>query len=223
MLHILRQIAKCGIKTEPPPAPTDEMVIVARLQKKILRVLGRALTIRQIDAGSCNGCELEIHALANPYYNIEGLGIRFVASPRHADLLLVTGPVSKHMAIALKRTYEATPDPKLVVAVGDCGCSGGIFGESYASLGRVSTVIPVDVAIPGCPPAPVALLQGILAAVSVAAPDAELDTESAAQSATELRIEPTMEAGGPGLPERAAEPAPDVPAGEPPTRVGDPP
>ncbi len=100
MLHILRQIAKCGIKTEPPPAPADEMVIVARLQKTILRVLGRALTIRQIDAGSCNGCELEIHALANPYYNIEGLGIRFVASPRHADLLLVTGPVSKHMAIS---------------------------------------------------------------------------------------------------------------------------
>ena len=223
MLHILRQIAKCGIKTEPPPAPADEMVIVARLQKKILRVLGRALTIRQIDAGSCNGCELEIHALANPYYNIEGLGIRFVASPRHADLLLVTGPVSKHMAIALKRTYDATPDPKLVVAVGDCGCSGGIFGESYASLGRVSNVIPVDVAIPGCPPAPVALLQGILAAITVGAPSVEPNTESAAQLATELRIEPTMEAGGPGLPERAAEPAPDVPAGEPPTRVGDPP
>ena len=100
----------------------------------MLRTLGRALTIRQVDAGSCNGCELEIHALGNPYYNIEGLGIRFVASPRHADLLLVTGPVSKHMAIALKRTYDATPEPKLVVAVGDCGCTGGIFGESYASL-----------------------------------------------------------------------------------------
>ena len=223
MLHILRQIAKCGIKTEPPPAPADEMVIVARLQKKILRVLGRALTIRQIDAGSCNGCELEIHALGNPYYNIEGLGIRFVASPRHADLLLVTGPVSKHMAIALKRTYDATPDPKLVVAVGDCGCSGGIFGESYASLGRVSNVIPVDVAIPGCPPAPVALLQGILAAVSVAAPAAELDIESAAQLAAELRTEPTMGAGAAGLPERAAEPAPDAPSGEPPKRVGRPP
>src|SRR5205807_10360834 len=153
------------------------MVIVARLQKTILRVLGRALTIRQIDAGSCNGCELEIHALANPYYNIEGLGIRFVASPRHADLLLVTGPVSKHMAIALKRTYDATPDPKLVVAVGDCGCSGGIFGESYASLGRVSNVIPVDVAIPGCPLAPVALLQGILAAITAHAP-AKAESES---------------------------------------------
>jgi Ni,Fe-hydrogenase III small subunit len=210
MLHILRQIAKCGIKTEPPPAPADEMVLVARLQKKILRVLGRALTIRHIDAGSCNGCELEIHALANPYYNIEGLGIRFVASPRHADLLLVTGPVSKHMAIALKRTYDATPDPKLVVAVGDCGCSGGIFGESYASLGRVSNVIPVDVAIPGCPPAPVALLRGILAAITVGAPN----------------VEPTMETGVDGLGEAggtAAELPPPGRAGDPPARIGDPP
>ncbi len=209
MLHILRQIAKCGIKTEPPPPPAEEMVLVARLQKKILRVLGRALTIRHIDAGSCNGCELEIHALANPYYNIEGLGIRFVASPRHADLLLVTGPVSKHMAIALKRTYDATPDPKLVVAVGDCGCSGGIFGESYASLGRVSKVIPVDVAIPGCPPAPVALLQGILAAITVGAPN----------------IEPTMETGLDEVDEvggTAAEP-PLAPAGDPSARIGDPP
>src|SRR5437016_9505617 len=180
MLQILLQIARTGIKTEPAPQPAEGMVVVARLQQEILTTLGRALTIRHVDAGSCNGCELEIHALGNPYYNIEGLGIRFVASPRHADLLLVTGPVSKHMAIALKRTYDATPDPKLVVAVGDCGCSGGIFGESYASLGRVSNVIPVDVAIPGCPPAPVALLQGILAAVSVAAPAAELDAESAA-------------------------------------------
>ena len=223
MLHVLRQIAKCGIKTEPSPAPAEEMVLVARLQKKILRLLGRALTIRHVDAGSCNGCELEIHALANPYYNIEGLGIRFVASPRHADLLLVTGPVSKHMVIALKRTYDATPDPKLVVAVGDCGCSGGIFGESYASLGRVSNVIPVDVAIPGCPPAPVALLQGILAAVSVAAPAAESDTELAAPLLAGARTEPTMKSGAAGLPETAAEPAPDVPAGEPPTRTGDPP
>src|SRR5438105_10049082 len=126
------------------------------------------------------------------------------------------------MAIALKRTYDATPDPKLVVAVGDCGCSGGIFGESYASLGRVSNVIPVDVAIPGCPPAPVALLQGILAAVSVGAPAAELDAESAAQLASELRTEPTLGAGATGLPERTAEPASDAPAGEPPTRGGDP-
>jgi Ni,Fe-hydrogenase III small subunit len=210
MLHVLRQIAKCGIKTEPPPAPADEMVLVARLQEKILRVLGRALTIRHIDAGSCNGCELEIHALGNPYYNIEGLGIRFVASPRHADLLLVTGPVSKHMAIALKRTYDATPDPKLVVAVGDCGCSGGIFGESYASLGRVSNVIPVDVAIPGCPPPPVALLQGILAAITVGAPN----------------VEPTLGTGAAevdGVGGAAAEPPPPARAGDPPARIGDPP
>jgi len=166
MLHILRQIARTGIKTEAAPAPADEMVLVARLQESLLRTLGRALAIRQVDTGSCNGCELEIHALGNPYYNIEGLGIRFVASPRHADLLLVTGPVSKHMAIALKRTYDATPEPKLVVAVGDCGCTGGIFGESYATVGRVSNVIPVDVEVPGCPPTPDALLRGILAAVS---------------------------------------------------------
>jgi len=170
MLQILRQIANTGIKTEREPEPDDSMVVIARLQQEILRTLGRALAIRQVDAGSCNGCELEIHALGNPYYNIEGLGIKFVASPRHADMLLVTGPVSKHMAIALKRTYDATPDPKLVVAVGDCGCTGGIFGESYASLGRVGNVIEVDVEIPGCPPAPTALLQGILAAITCAAP-----------------------------------------------------
>ena len=165
MLYVLRQIAKTGIKTEPPPEPAAEMRVADRLQEEILRILGRALAIRQVDAGSCDGCELEIHALGNPYYNIEGLGIRFVASPRHADMLLVTGPVSRHMAIALKRTYDATPDPKLVVAVGDCGCTGGIFGESYATLGRVANVIPVDVEVPGCPPAPSALLQGILAAL----------------------------------------------------------
>ena len=217
MLHILRQIAKCGIKTEPRPEPADEMVQVARLQKKILRVLGRALMIRQIDAGSCNGCELEIHALLNPYYNIEGLGIRFVASPRHADMLLVTGPVSKHMAIALRRTYDATPDPKLVVAVGDCGCSGGIFGESYASLGRVSNVIPVDVAIPGCPPAPVVMLQGILAAITVAASapqkssagstegPTESSYESPIKSANEFRVEPRLDSRASGLPRTAAE------------------
>ena len=167
MLHILRQIAKTGIKTEAAPAAQADMVVAARLQQEILTVLGRALTIRQVDAGSCNGCELEIHALGNPYYNIEGLGIKFVASPRHADLLLVTGPVSKHMAIALQRTYDATPDPKLVVAVGECGCTGGIFGESYASLGRVGNVIPVDVAVPGCPPTPIAIMQGILAAIQL--------------------------------------------------------
>ena len=170
MLHILRQIAKTGIKTEPSPGPDDSMVVAARLQQNILRALGRALTIRQVDAGSCNGCELEIHALGNPYYNIEGLGIKFVASPRHADMLLVTGPVSRNMETALKRTYVAVPDPKLVVAIGDCGCTGGIFGESYASCGRVANVIPVDVAVPGCPPTPTALLQGILTAIATKRP-----------------------------------------------------
>ena len=178
MLQILRQIAKTGIKTDPTPDPDFDRVVAARLQEGILNTLGRALTIRQVDAGSCNGCELEIHALVNPYYNIEGLGIRFVASPRHADMLLVTGPVSKHMAIALVRTYDATPDPKLVVAVGDCGCSGGIFGESYASLGRVANVIPVDVEIPGCPPTPTALLAGILAAITARPPRAASPEEA---------------------------------------------
>ena len=173
MWHILRQIARTGIVTEPAPWNSDASRQEAqRIQSEILDILGQALAIRQVDAGSCNGCELEIHALNNPYYNIEGLGIRFVASPRHADMLLVTGPVSKHMAIALRRTYDATPEPKLVVAVGDCGCTGGIFGESYASLGRVANVIPVDVEIPGCPPTPTALLQGILAAISKHAPAA---------------------------------------------------
>ena len=172
MLDILIKIAKTGVKSEAPPNPDEARIVERRLRESILKTLGRALTIRQVDAGSCNGCELEIHALGNPYYNIEGLGIKFVASPRHADMLLVTGPVSKHMAIALKRTYDATPDPKLVVAVGDCGCTGGIFGESYASLGRVANVIPVDVEIPGCPPTPTALLEGILAALRAALPQA---------------------------------------------------
>jgi Ni,Fe-hydrogenase III small subunit len=165
MLKTLRQIARIGIVTETPP-PVDESLRVREvLQARILEVMGRALCIRAIDAGSCNGCELEIHALNNPIYNLEGLGIRFVASPRHADLLLVTGPVSRHMQIALTRTYAATPDPKLVVALGDCGCTGGIFGESYASCGRVSNVIPVDVAVPGCPPSPARILAGILTAI----------------------------------------------------------
>src|SRR5712671_7526316 len=172
MFKTLKQIARIGIVTEAAPPPDDALRLRESVHSRILDVMGRALCIRAIDAGSCNGCELEIHALNNPYYNIEGLGIRFVASPRHADLLLVTGPVSKHMAIALRRTFDATPEPKLVVAVGDCGCSGGIFGESYASLGRVANVIPVDVEIPGCPPTPTALLQGILAAITRYAPAA---------------------------------------------------
>jgi Ni,Fe-hydrogenase III small subunit len=166
MLKTLRQIISVGIISEPPPQPDEELRIRDTLQANIRSVLGRALCIRHIDAGSCNGCELEIHALNNPLYNLEGLGIRFVASPRHADLLLVTGPVSKHMELALKRTYEATPDPKLVVALGDCGCTGGIYGENYASCGRVSNVIPVNVAVPGCPPSPQRILAGILAALA---------------------------------------------------------
>jgi Ni,Fe-hydrogenase III small subunit len=172
MLRILRQIGRIGIVTEAAPAVDDTLRATEALQSRILDVLGRALCIRAVDAGSCNGCELEIHALNNPLYNIEGLGIRFVASPRHADLLLVTGPVARNMELALRRTYEATPDPKLVVAVGDCGCTGGIFGESYASCGRVSNVIPVDVAVPGCPPSPRQILSGILTAITKDRPEA---------------------------------------------------
>jgi Ni,Fe-hydrogenase III small subunit len=166
MLKTLHQIASIGIVSETAPQADNSLRLRDGLQDQIRAVLGRALCIRHVDAGSCNGCELEIQALNNPLYNLEGLGIRFVASPRHADLLLVTGPVSKHMEAALRRTYDATPDPKLVIALGDCGCTGGIFGESYASLGRVSNVIPVDVAVPGCPPSPTRILQGILAAIA---------------------------------------------------------
>src|SRR5580704_2872575 len=170
MFKTLRQIASIGIVSEPPPQPDEGLRLRDGLQDNIRAILGRALCIRAIDAGSCNGCELEIHALNNPLYNMEALGIRFVASPRHADLLLVTGPVAKHMEVALRRTFDATPDPKLVVAVGDCGCTGGIFGESYASCGRVSNVIPVDVAVPGCPPSPRQILCGILTAITKASP-----------------------------------------------------
>ena len=167
MWKIVRQIARTGIRTEAPPFATGEEISLAatRIQRELLQILGQALSIRMVDAGSCNGCELEINALNNPYYNLEGLGIRFVASPRHADMLLVTGPVSRNMEAALRRTYEATPEPRLVVAVGDCGCSGGIFGESYASCGAVSNVLPVDVSVPGCPPPPLEIMRGILAAV----------------------------------------------------------
>ncbi|HVB48715.1 MAG TPA: NADH-quinone oxidoreductase subunit B family protein [Burkholderiales bacterium] len=168
MHKLLRQIVRVGIRTEAPPPPDEALrQIAGRLNEEVLRLLGQALAIRHVDAGSCNGCELEIQATGNPYYNLEGLGIKFVASPRHADLLLVTGPVSRNMEQALRRTYEATPDPKLVVAIGDCGCTGGIFGQTYASCGRVANVIPVDAAVPGCPPPPAAIMQGILTAISV--------------------------------------------------------
>jgi Ni,Fe-hydrogenase III small subunit len=166
MWHTLQQIQRIGLVSEPAPPPDESLRLCAALAAGIQAVLGRALCIRAIDAGSCNGCELEIQALNNPLYNLEGLGIRFVASPRHADLLLVTGPVTRNMQSALRSTYEATPDPKLVVALGDCGCDGGIFGESYASCGRVANVIPVDVAVAGCPPSPQRILAAILTAIS---------------------------------------------------------
>jgi Ni,Fe-hydrogenase III small subunit len=137
----------------------------AELNTRIQKVLGRSLHIREVDAGSCNGCEIEIVGLNSPIYDAERFGIHFVASPRHADMLLVTGPVTRNMELALRKTYDAMPAPRLVVAVGACGCSGGIFGENYASLGGVDKVIPVDVYIPGCPPNPHALLHGILMAV----------------------------------------------------------
>ena len=144
-------------------APLQE--IGAKLHGEIQSLLGRSLAIRQVDAGSCNGCELEIVALNNPVYDIERFGIQFVASPRHADMLLVTGPVTRNMELALRKTYAATPDPKVVVAVGACGISGGIFGTNYATRGGVDQVIPVDVYVPGCPPRPEALLYGILLAL----------------------------------------------------------
>ncbi len=165
MFDIVKQIFSTGMLSDATPPPADDTGPSETLQADILKVLGRALCIRVVDAGSCNGCELEIHALNNPHYNIEGIGIKFVASPRHADMLLVTGPVSHNMVVALQRTYDATPDPKLVVAIGDCAGDGGIFGASYACRARVSDVIPVDVVITGCPPTPTRILQGILAAI----------------------------------------------------------
>jgi Ni,Fe-hydrogenase III small subunit len=167
MWHILKQITHAGILTEPPPEPDDAWRVEReQIQAGLLVTLGRALCIRAVDAGSCNGCELEINALSNPYYNIEGCGIRFVASPRHADMLLVTGPVSKNMEMALKLAYDAIAHPKLVLAVGECACTGGLFGPSYASCGQVSNVIPVDVSLSGCPPPPRDILRAILSAVS---------------------------------------------------------
>lgn len=164
---ILRKILKTGFVSEPAPQATPALRTREQaLQAEILKVFGQAVAIRHVDAGSCNGCELEIHALNGPHYNIDGLGVKFSASPRHVDVLLVTGPVSRHMEAALKRAYDAIPDPKWVVAMGECACTGGMFGESYASCGKISNVIPVDVEVPGCPPTPTALLQGILAAVS---------------------------------------------------------
>jgi len=136
-----------------------------RVEKKIKALFGRSLQIREVDAGSCNGCDYEINALNNPFNDIERFGIHFVASPRHADMLLITGTATRNMELALLKTYEATPDPKLVVAVGACACSGGIFGDTYATLDGIGSLVPVDVWIPGCPPRPQAILYGILKAI----------------------------------------------------------
>ena len=154
--------------TEPPPAPNE--AALQELAKSVNRAarakLGRSLSIRAVDAGSCNGCELEIHALNNAFYDLERFGLHFVASPRHADVLLVTGPVTKNMREALERTYNATPEPKWVVAVGACAADGGVFAGSYAVAGGVKDVIPVDLHIPGCPPTPTVLLKGMIALLS---------------------------------------------------------
>src|SRR6266700_6190625 len=156
----LRKVDRQSVNTK-----TDVESLGEKARERIHKLLGRSLAIREVDAGSCNGCELEIVALNNPIHDIERFGIQFVASPRHADMLLVTGPVTRNMELALLKTYRAMPDPKVVVAVGACGISGGIFGENYASLGGVDKVLPVDVYIPGCPPRPQALLHGILLAI----------------------------------------------------------
>ncbi|HVC49327.1 MAG TPA: NADH-quinone oxidoreductase subunit NuoB [Burkholderiales bacterium] len=172
MYELLKQIVRSGIKSELSPGPDENLKIInQRLHEGILKQFGRSLAIRHIDTGSCNACELEIHALNNPYYNLEGLGIHFVASPRHADMLLVTGPVSRHMETALLRTYEAIPDPKLVVTVGDCSCSRGPFDKNYATIGSVSRIIPVDVALPGCPPSPRKIMSAILTAIQIKKPE----------------------------------------------------
>jgi Ni,Fe-hydrogenase III small subunit len=154
-----------GPVTDAPPAPDDAAVaeLALSVARAARRRLGRSLSIREVDAGSCNACELEINALSNAYYDLERFGLHFVASPRHADVLLVTGPVAKNMREALIRTYNATPAPKWVIAVGDCAVDGGLFADSYACVGGVENVIPVDLRIRGCPPTPTQLLQGLLA------------------------------------------------------------
>jgi Ni,Fe-hydrogenase III small subunit len=165
MFPLLRKALRTGIVTEPAPvvAPAEDLTALGdRVAADAAALLGRSLHIRQVDAGSCNGCELEISNLASPYYDLERFGLHFVASPRHADCLLVTGPVTRNMAEPLRRTYAATPAPKLVLAAGDCALDAGIFRGSYAVVGGVDAVLPVDARIPGCPPTPAALLEGIL-------------------------------------------------------------
>ena len=163
MFRILRQALRTGVVTEAVVDPDEALnTLGLELKREIDARMAGSLAIRQVDAGSCNGCELEIHALENPFYDVERFGVRFVASPRHADVLLVTGPVSRHMENALRRTWRATAAPKWVIASGACACDGGEFGVSYASCGGVRNVIPVDLEIPGCPPTPVDLLRGLL-------------------------------------------------------------
>jgi Ni,Fe-hydrogenase III small subunit len=160
-----------GARTEKAPSADETAVadLAGKVDAAARARLGRSLSIREVDAGSCNGCELEVNALANPYYDLERFGLKFVASPRHADVLLVTGPVTHNMAEALQRAWRATPDPKWVIAAGDCACSGGVFAGSYACIGPVANAIPVDLHIPGCPPTPTQLLQGLLALLDSAA------------------------------------------------------
>jgi Ni,Fe-hydrogenase III small subunit len=165
MSKLLLQALVLPPVTEPAPKPAADALaeIAAKVDAAAKRRLGRSLSIREVDAGSCNGCELEIHALSNAFYDLERFGLRFVASPRHADVLLVTGPVTRNMREALERTWRATPDPKWVVAVGDCAADCGLFAGSYAVAGGVSAVVPVDLHIRGCPPSPIRLLEGLLA------------------------------------------------------------
>src|SRR5216117_1161514 len=165
MLRQLRAALRAGIVTEPVTAASELESVGHRLREEIHRRFGRSLHIRQVDAGSCNGCELEISGLTGPHYDLERFGLHFVASPRHDDCLLVTGPVTRNMAEALKRTWDATPDPKIVVAAGDCAGDGGLFRGSYAVVGGVREIVPVDALIPGCPPSPAALLAGLLDAL----------------------------------------------------------
>jgi len=169
-MRILKRIYQTGTLTEAGPDLHDPQIeaLGRELKTRIDSRFNGSLAIREVDAGSCNGCELEIHAINGPHYDIERFGVHFVASPRHADLLLVTGPVSRHMETALRRTWEATPKPRFVIASGDCACDGGEFGTSYASCGGVEKVIPVDLKLPGCPPSPAELMQGILALMSKA-------------------------------------------------------
>src|SRR6266516_2015431 len=167
MRTLLLRSLLAPLATTAAPAPGDAALeeLGRSLGERARRLYGRSLAIREVDACSCNACELEIHAINNPVYDVERFGIRFVASPRHADVLMVTGPVTRNMKIALERTYAATPDPKWVVAVGDCGCGCGVFEGSYAVIGAVDKVIPVDLHIRGCPPTPTALLEGLIALV----------------------------------------------------------